>query len=158
MIINNKLKLKRIIESAKKSGKSVLVKKGVFDIMHPGHIFAISMFKKKADIVIILTQSDRFTSKKKGISRPINNQKQRTEVVDGIKGVDYTFADRSDSRQEYISFLNYLKPTIIAVTSVDKKKTKDYSSPYWILKEFPDKKKPGFSTTEIINRVLRSNM
>lgn len=154
MIINSRIKLRSIIESAKKSHKSVLVKKGVFDIIHPGHVFAIKMLKKKADIVIILTQSDKFTAEKKGISRPINNQKQRTEVVDGIKGVDYTFPDKSNSRQDYIDFLNYLKPTILAVTSVDAKKTKDYSSPHWILKEFPDKKKPGFSTTEVINRVL----
>ncbi len=154
MIVNNKIKLKKIIESAKKSGRSILIKKGVFDIIHPGHVFAIKMFKKEADIVIILTQSDKFTAKKKGLSRPINNQKQRTEVVDGIKGVDYTYPDKSNSRQDYIDFLNYLKPTILAVTSVDSKKTKDYSSSYWMLKEFPDKKKQGFSTTEVINRVL----
>jgi glycerol-3-phosphate cytidylyltransferase len=88
------------------------------------------MFKKEADIVIILTQSDKFTAKKKGLSRPINNQKQRTEVVDGIKCIDYTYPDKSNSRQDYIDFLNYLKPTILAVTSVDAKKTKDYSSSY----------------------------
>jgi cytidyltransferase-like protein len=154
MIINSKVKLKKIIETAKKSDKSVLIKKGVFDIIHPGHVFAIKMFKKEANIVIILTQSDKFTTKKKGISRPINNQKQRTEVVDGIKGVDYTYSDKSNSRQDYIDFLAYLKPTILAVTSVDAKKTKDYSSPFWELKEFPDKKRPGFSTTAVINRVL----
>jgi bifunctional ADP-heptose synthase (sugar kinase/adenylyltransferase) len=100
------------------------------------------MFAKEADIVIILTQSDEFTAKKKGSSRPINPQRQRTEVVDGIAGVDYTYPDKSNSREEYIEFLNYLKPTILAVTSVDEKKTKDYSSTFWELKEFPDKAKP----------------
>jgi cytidyltransferase-like protein len=154
MIVTSKIKLKKIIESARKSGKSILIKKGVFDIIHPGHVFAIDMFKKQADMVIILVQSDEFTKKKKRYNRPINNQKQRTEVVDGIKGVDYTYADSSNSREDYIKFLEYLKPTILAVTSIDSKKTKDYSSSFWKLKEFPDKKKPGFSTTEIINRVL----
>ena len=155
MIINKKTELKKIIESAKKSGKSVLIKKGVFDIIHPGHIFAMKMFKKKTDILIILIQSDKFTAKKKGLSRPINNQKQRMEVIDGIKGVDYVYADKSNSRQDYIDVLNYLKPTILAVTSVDAKKKKDYSSPFWVLKGFPDKKKAGFSTTAIINSVLK---
>ena len=154
MIISEKEELKSIIEDAKKAWKSVLIKKGVFDIVHPGHVFAIKMFAKEADIVIILTQSNEFTAKKKWSSRPINPQRQRTEVVDGIAGVDYTYADKSNSREEYIEFLNYLKPTILAVTSVDEKKTKDYSSPFWELKEFPDKTQPWYSTTEIINRVL----
>lgn len=154
MQISTKEELKCIIDAAKKTWKSVLIKKGVFDIIHPWHIFAIQMFAKSADIVIILTQSDEFTAKKKGSSRPVNSQRQRTEVVEGIRGVDYTYQDKSNSREEYIDFLNYLKPTILAVTSVDKKKTKDYSSPFWELKEFPDKVQAWYSTTEIINRVL----
>ncbi len=154
MIIKEKSELKKIIDSAKNSGKSVLIKKGVFDIVHPGHIYAIDMFKKEADIVIILIQSDEFTKKKKGPNRPINNQEQRALVMDGLKGVDYTYLDKSNSREEYIDFLNYLKPTILAMTSVDKEKTRAYLNSQWILKEFPDKKKAGFSTTEIINRVL----
>jgi cytidyltransferase-like protein len=155
MIVKNKLQLKKIIDSAKKSGKSVLIKKGVFDIIHPGHIFAISLFKKYADVVIILTQSDSFTTKKKGKTRPINKQTHRNAVLDGIKGVDYVFSDKSNSRQEYLNFLLYLKPTVLAVTSVDPIKTEFYSSPYWKLKEFPDKNKPGYSTTDIINNILK---
>jgi cytidyltransferase-like protein len=91
MIITDKSKLKKIIESAKRSGKTVLIKKGVFDIIHPGHVYTINLFKKQADVVVILTQSDKFTRMKKGPKRPINSQKQRTMVVDGIKGVDYTY-------------------------------------------------------------------
>lgn len=154
MQISTKEELKWIIDEAKKVWKSVLVKKWVFDIIHPWHVFAIQMFAEYADVVVILTQSDEFTAKKKGSSRPINSQRQRTEVVDGIRGVDYTFQDKSNSREEYIEFLNYLKPTILAVTSVDEKKTKDYSSAFWELKEFPDKIQKWYSTTEIINRVL----
>lgn len=126
MIVKNKVQLKKIIDSAKKSGKSVLIKKGVFDIIHPGHIFAINLYKKYADVVIILTQSDSFTTKKKGKTRPINKQKHRNEVLDGLKGVDYVFSDKSNSREEYKDFLLYLKPTVLAVTSIDSVKTKFY--------------------------------
>lgn len=154
MIINSKLKLKQIIETYQKQNKTVLIKKGVFDIIHPGHIYAISQFKKKADIVIILIQSDSFTKLKKGKSRPINSQKQRAEVVSGIKGVDYIFLDKCNSREEYIKLLNYLKPNILAVTALDSKKTKKYKNKFWKLLEFPDKNLPGYSTTEIINKIL----
>jgi cytidyltransferase-like protein len=155
VIVRSKSKLKKIIEDSKKEGKSVLVKKGVFDIIHPGHVYAIQQFKKKADVVIILIQSDEFTAKKKGKDRPINNQEQRMLVMDGLKGVDYVAKDNSMSRSDYIKFLNYLKPTILAVASTDEQKTREYTSPYWKLIQFPDKKKKGFSTTEIINKILK---
>ena len=155
MIIKNKIELKKIIEKEKTNGKSVLIKKGVFDIIHPGHIYAIDLFSKKADIVIILIQSDKFTKKKKGKTRPINPQKQRAQVIDGIKGVDYVYLDKSNSREEYIRFLEYLKPTILVITSENKKKDKEYLNKNWKLIPIPDKKDFFVSTTEIINRVLK---
>lgn len=155
MIIKNKIELKKIIGKEKKNGKSVLIKKGVFDIIHPGHIYAIDLFSKKADIVIILIQSDKFTKKKKGKTRPINPQKQRAQVIDGIKGVDYVYLDKSNSREEYIRFLEYLKPTILVITSENKKKDKEYLNKNWKLIPIPGKKDFFVSTTEIINRVLK---
>lgn len=154
MIIQKKEKLKEIVDQARECNKSLLIKKGVFDIIHPGHIYAIRKFQEKADIVVILIQSDEFTAKKKGKKRPINDQLHRAEVVDGIEGVDYVYLDISSSREEYIELLNYLKPTVLAVTASDPEKTRQYSSKHWELIEFPDKQKEGYSTTEIINRVL----
>ena len=152
MIVETKEKLKEVIDSAKAEGKSVLVKKGVFDIIHPGHTHAMKMFSEQADVVVILVQSDALTKKKKGELRPVNNQEHRALVVDGLKGVDYVFEDKCMSRDEYRAFLDYLKPTVVAVTAIDEEKTKAYTSAEWELKEFPDKKMPGFSTTEVIDR------
>ncbi len=157
MLIKEKSELKKIIDSAKNSGKSVLIKKGVFDIIHPGHVYTLNLFKDFADIVIILIQSDEFTKKKKGPTRPINNQEQRALVIDGIKGVDYTYLDESNSREEYIEFLKFLKPTIVAITALDEEKTNLYLNSEWELKEFTAKKIPDFSTTGIINKVLEKN-
>ena len=100
----------------------------MFDIIHPGHVYAIQQFRKKANITIILLRSGEYTTMKKGKNRPINNQKQRMLIVDRLKGVDCVASDMSMFRQDYIDFLNYLKPTILAVTSVNKQKTKDYST------------------------------
>lgn len=156
MIIQNQQELKDIIQKHKKEGKSVLIKKGVFDIIHPGHIYAIGEFAKKADIVVILIQSDEFTKMKKGEERPINKQEQRALVMDGIGGVDYVYMDKSLSREEYIDVLKDLSPSVLAVTADNPEKTKKYSGYSWKLIEFPDKKVPGFSTTEIIERVIHN--
>ena len=144
----------KILLMRPKKNESQYLLKSEFLILFIHDIYLLYKCLRNMLMLVILTQSDEFTAKKKWSSRPINSQWQRTEVVDGIRGVDYTFQDKSNSREEYIEFLNYLKPTILAVTSVDEKKTKDYSSPFWELKEFPDKVQAGYSTTEIINRVL----
>jgi len=157
MLIKDKSELKKIIDSAKNSGKSVLIKKGVFDFVHPGHVYTLNLFKELADIVVILIQSEKLTTERKGPNRPINNQEQRALVIDGIKGVDYTYLDESNSREEYIEFLKFLKPTIVAITAVDEEKTNLYLNSEWELKEFTAKKIPGFSTTGIINKVLEKN-
>ena len=157
MIINSLEKLIEIVEKEKSQGKKVLIKKGDFDIIHPGHIFAIQEFKKISDVVIILIQHDELTTKNKGETRPINSQEHRAKVINGIKGVDYVFLDSTKSRQEYISLLKEIKPSILAVTQGDKQKTKDYTNNIWNLKEFPDKNLPGFSTTEIIEKILRKH-
>jgi len=154
MVVQNKEELKKIIENAKSEGKSVLIKRGVFDIIHPGHIYTVQKLKEKADVLIILTVSDGLTRKKKGENRPINLQKQRSEVVDGLKGVDYVFEDTSLSREEYIALLKYLKPTLLAITLGDEKKSKAYTSLDWKLMEIKDKKRADFSTTDIIRKVL----
>ena len=153
MIISDRGQLKEVITSAKSSGRSVLIKKGVFDIIHPGHIFAMTKFKECADIIIILVQSDEFTKKKKSADRPINNQQQRAMVMDGLKNVDYVYLDQSNSREDYMELLTFLEPTIVAVSSIDPQKTATYSRGVWELKEFPDKNKPGFSTSDIISRI-----
>ncbi len=155
MIISSKQRLKKIIEQAKRQNKKVLIKKGVFDIIHPGHIYAVKQFKKLADIIIIFIQSGSLTRRKKGKKRPINSAWQRAEVVEGIKDVDYVFLDKSKSREETLCLLEYLKPDIIAIIKVSKGKTEKYTRPYWELKEFPDKKKETFSTTRIINKIIK---
>ena len=153
MIISKKKKLKQIIDQAQKQNKKVLIKKGVFDIIHPGHIYSIRQFKKSADIVIIFIQSGFLTRKEKGEKKPVNSSRQRAEVINGIKNVDYVYIDKSKSMEESLSLLEYLKPDIIAI--VKKRKTKKYDRPYWDLKEFPDKNKRIFSTSNIINKIIK---
>jgi len=151
MIVTEKKALKDIIKDFKNKGKNVLIKRGVFDIIHPGHIYAIKTFKKHCDILIILIMSDELVQIKKGDKRPINSQEHRMKVSDGLSRVDYVYPDSSRSREEYIELLYYLKPSIVAVTKGDTKKTKMYSSKLWTLKEFSDV--PGYSTTEIIEKI-----
>ena len=154
MVIKTIEELKEIINCTKGDGKSVLIKRGVFDIIHPGHVFTIQELQKKTDVLIMLTVSNELTEKKKGSNRPINSQKQRSEVLSALKGVDYVYCDKSKSREEYIELLNYLKPSLLAVTLGDKEKSRAYKNSSWELIEIKDKKRSDYSTTNIIEKIL----
>jgi glycerol-3-phosphate cytidylyltransferase len=158
MIITNKEQLYSLINDSQSQGRKVLIKKGVFDILHPGHIYALKRLKNNCDTLIIFAQSDELTKQKKGTDRPINSQQQRAEVLEGIKYIDYIYLDQSNSREEYLEILKYLQPYIVAITKTNDKKTKDYTNSKWILKEFPDKEDPTYSTTNIINRIRQQNI
>ena len=154
MIIQNKKKLKTIIEEAKAQNKSVLIKKGCFDIIHPGHVLCIQRFAKLADVVIILVMSDRAVRARKGKERPINPQKERALVMDGIKGVDYVYPDKTNTNEEYIELLDYLKPTMLNILCNTQKKN-EFCRPYWKLTVCEDNKEYGTSTTTMINSILK---
>jgi cytidyltransferase-like protein len=155
MIVKSKKKLKSIIDIAKKQNKSVLIKRGCFDIIHPGHILGIKKFKELADIVVILIMSDEVIKSRKGKGRPINSQKQRAMVIDGIKGVDYVYLDKTDSNEEYLKILEYLKPTIVTTLMYTPKSKTEFVCPYWKLVLCPDDKDFCVSTTTIVNNILK---
>jgi cytidyltransferase-like protein len=129
-------------------------KKGVFDILHPGHISFLKKLKKYADFVVIFVQSDELTRKKKGKCRPTNPQRVRARVLNGIKYVDFVFLDKSKSREEYISLLKFLEPDFVAILKGDAAKRKAYKTGNWKVVELSEGKKK-FSTTAIINKVIK---
>lgn len=155
MIIRGKKELRKIIQRHQESGKKVLIKRGCFDIIHPGHCRAIKEFKKYADIIVILVMSDSTVKFRKVSKRPINNQLQRMEVIDNMQGVDYVFQDKTKSREEYVKLLKFLKPNILAILKDDAKKQMAYTNPLWQLKQSTDRKNKDFSTTNIINKIIK---
>ncbi len=154
MLVEKIEDLIKIVEKEQEKNNTVLVKKGVFDFIHYGHIYSINKFKEISDVVIILLQSDSLTTKRKGPMRPINSQNERTLVMNGLKGVDYVFMDNSNSREEYIEVLKRIKPDIVAITKDNEEKDKAYESKIWKTVAIKDKRIPGLSTTAIIQKVL----
>jgi len=53
---------------------SVAFTNGVFDIIHPGHIFSLSQAAKEADHLIVGLNSDDSVKRLKGNHRPVNTQ------------------------------------------------------------------------------------
>ncbi|MCR5623885.1 MAG: adenylyltransferase/cytidyltransferase family protein [Lachnospiraceae bacterium] len=81
--------LKNIICQKKTEGKRIAVTSGCFDIIHAGHITYLEEAKSRADILIVLLNSDSSVKKLKGKGRPINPEGNRAIVISGLESVDY---------------------------------------------------------------------
>lgn len=69
---------------------------GTFDIIHVGHLRLLEYAKSLGDTLTVGIDSDIRTRALKGIERPINNQKDRRELLLGLKPVDKVVIFNSD--------------------------------------------------------------
>lgn len=59
---------------------------GVFDILHPGHVFFLERAKEKGDVLVAVVARDSTVARRKRI--PIVPEEQRVEMVAALKPVD----------------------------------------------------------------------
>ena len=90
----------KIVETCnniRNSGKKIVFTNGCFDILHAGHVRYLTAAKSFGDILILGLNSDESVKMLKGANRPINNEKDRAEVLLGLKAVDYVviFGERT---------------------------------------------------------------
>src|SRR3989338_1555373 len=79
--------LAKLIKRFKVQGKKVVLSHGSFDVIHHGHFYYLNEAKKHGDIHVVSVVSDLFI--KKGLARPIFNQKMRLGSIASLNSVDY---------------------------------------------------------------------
>lgn len=108
MIVDRKLAIE-IIETLKKQGKKVVFTNGCFDILHVGHLNYLNEAKRQGDILVVGVNSNTSVRRLKGETRPINDERDRAELLCGLKAVDYAVIFEEDTPCE---LLDELKPSI----------------------------------------------
>jgi D-beta-D-heptose 7-phosphate kinase/D-beta-D-heptose 1-phosphate adenosyltransferase len=76
---------------------------GTFDIIHVGHLRLLEYAKSLGDVLIVGIDSDIRVKSLKGLNRPINNEKDRRELLLGLKPVDHVVIFNSD--KELVDFI-----------------------------------------------------
>ena len=71
-----------LTELGRKSLRVVLAG-GVFDIIHPGHIYTLNEAKKLGDVLVVVVATDNTAVKMKK-RRPLHSQEQRQELVNSL--------------------------------------------------------------------------
>ncbi len=104
----------------RKSGKSIVLVGGFFDILHVGHIKFLEKAKQKGDFLFVLLEDDEKLRDLKGVDRPINPQKDRANVLSSIRYVDYVILlKKMTNNSKYDKIILRISPNIIAITCPD---------------------------------------
>jgi rfaE bifunctional protein nucleotidyltransferase chain/domain len=93
------------ISKLKKSGKTIGLVHGVFDVIHVGHIKYFKEAKKQVDVLVCSVTQDKFASKAPG--KPIFTTEQRVEVLKNIESLDYVITSPNSTS---VKIINLIKP------------------------------------------------
>lgn len=138
----------------RKQNRKIVTTNGVFDILHLGHVEYLKEAKRLGDVLIVGLNTDSSVKLNKGDKRPINDEKSRIGVLAGLESVDYTFLFNEKDPRKWIS---QIKPDFHV-------KAGDYKLSRIIEKEAVErnngkivivKMKKGYSTTSLINKIVR---
>ncbi len=77
------------ISNKKGLGQKVVFTNGCFDILHVGHLRYLQNARNQGDLLVVGLNSDKSVSKLKGPDRPIIAEKERQEMLLGLKPVDF---------------------------------------------------------------------
>lgn len=78
-----------ILAQYKQEQKKIVFTNGCFDILHAGHVRYLRAARSLGDCLIVGLNSDSSVQALKGLSRPVNTQDDRAEVLAGLAAVDY---------------------------------------------------------------------
>jgi len=89
----------------------VVLAGGVFDIIHPGHIYTLNAAKALGDVLVVVVATDN-TSEKMKKRKPLHTQEQRQELVNSLSMVDLCLVGQED---DIFKTVNHVRPQIIAL-------------------------------------------
>ena len=152
--------LQKKIKFLKSKNKKIVLCHGVFDIIHPGHIYHFNSAKKFGDILIISVTNDE--NVKKGHNRPAFNLSYRKKTLSELSVVDYVCESNS---KDAVDIIKKIKPNIYCKGPDYKNFKDDLTNKIYdeikALKSIGGKFKttddPIFSTSKLINTYYRSN-
>jgi rfaE bifunctional protein nucleotidyltransferase chain/domain len=148
--------LTELAAQARQNGKSVVFTNGCFDILHRGHVHVLRQAKAAGDLLIVALNSDRSVREIKGAHRPVLPATDRIELIGAMEMVDYVII--FDEPDPY-KLIAAIKPDVLA-------KGGDWSAEKIVGADVVEQAGgrivvipylKGFSTSEIIERILNEN-
>ena len=105
--INSLESIRKVINTAKRRKKKIVLCHGVFDLLHIGHIKHFKEAKSLGDILIVTLTPDAYVNK--GPQRPTFTEKLRLEAIAALECVNYVALNTTPTA---INVIKKLKPNI----------------------------------------------
>ncbi len=146
-----------IAKNLKSRKKKIVTTNGCFDILHAGHARYLAEAKKLGDILIVGVNGDKSPYFKTKAGRPIVPEKERSELVDALKPVDFVFLFDDETPNKWVE---KIRPDF-HVKACDKSYGIEQCVERFSVEKGGGKvvlieKTQGKSTTNIINKVLKT--
>jgi len=119
--ISDYKELKRLVDTAKKSGHKIVLTQGVFDLIHGGHALYLEKCRALGDILIVGIDSDELTRKRKGPGRPIVPQDERLKMMMHLRHVD--IVTLRHAKDQIGRLIRLIRPDVLVVSQ----STKDFT-------------------------------
>lgn len=81
--------LARAAQKMRADGKKLVATNGCFDLLHVGHVRYLQAARALGDALAVGLNGDRSVRELKGAGRPINNERDRAEVLAALECVDF---------------------------------------------------------------------
>jgi len=117
--------------------------------LHRGHLQMLQYAKSLGDHLLVAIDTDSRVKELKGIYRPINDQYDRSYILESLKFVDTVYFFGND--EELIDLIKSYEPDIM-VKGADYRNKPIIGSQY--CKEIKFYEHTGHSTTDIIQRII----
>ncbi|MGB9771854.1 MAG: D-glycero-beta-D-manno-heptose 1-phosphate adenylyltransferase [Candidatus Kapaibacteriota bacterium] len=101
----------KICEQLHCQGKKIVFTNGCFDLLHIGHVKYLAEAKNLGDVLVVGLNSDDSVRRLKGDNRPLTPQKERAEILDALKPIDFVVIFDDDTPLELIKIV---KPDVLA--------------------------------------------
>jgi D-glycero-beta-D-manno-heptose 1-phosphate adenylyltransferase len=92
------------------AGKTISFTNGVYDILHPGHIYSLSQAAREADVLVVGVNSDNSVKRIKGEGRPVNPEDHRLLIIASLIMTDAVLLFEEDTP---IELIKAIRPDVI---------------------------------------------
>ena len=141
-------------EELRRSGRTLAVTNGCFDLLHRGHAVYLERARAEADALLVLVNSDASVRALKGPTRPLQCQEDRAFLLCALKPVDKAVifdSPRCDRELELLAPDVYVKGGDYTAENLDpgERKALEKSGSRLVFVSFV----PGHSSTNIIRKM-----
>ena len=90
--------------------KKIVFTNGCFDLLHVGHVRYLQQARLLGDVLVVGVNSDASVKRLKGPERPIQNEKDRAEILAALECVNYSIVFSED---DPLRLIQDLQPDIL---------------------------------------------